>query len=189
MSVSTKRPYVLPVIAGLLIVSGAMRFTLGAGPAIAFADDQIATEEVAVPSQEPNEDIAPLIAALQAREARLLEREAAIEDRLRALSLAEAELTERLQELQAAEESLTAAIAVSETANDADITRLVSVYENMKPGEAATLFEEMSPDFASGFLVRMRPEAAAAILAGLEPQTAYSISVIIAGRNANAPTQ
>jgi hypothetical protein len=33
----------------------------------------------------------------------------------------------------------------------------------------------------------MRSEAAAGIMAGLSPQAAYSISVIMAGRNADAP--
>jgi flagellar motility protein MotE (MotC chaperone) len=47
----------------------------------------------------------------------------------------------------------------------------------------------MTPEFAAGFMARMRPDAAAAIMAGLEPATAYSISVVIAGRNARVPTE
>jgi flagellar motility protein MotE (MotC chaperone) len=35
----------------------------------------------------------------------------------------------------------------------------------------------------------MRADAAAAILAGLAPDQAYSISVVLAGRNANVPTE
>ena len=53
--------------------------------------------------------------------------------------------------------------------------------------EAAALFEEMDPRFAAGFLGRMPAPAAAAIMAGLSPKTAYSFSVLLAGRNANAP--
>jgi flagellar motility protein MotE (MotC chaperone) len=45
----------------------------------------------------------------------------------------------------------------------------------------------MDPDFAAGFLGRMRPAAAAGIMAGLSPQKAYTISVLLAGRNAQAP--
>jgi len=45
----------------------------------------------------------------------------------------------------------------------------------------------MAPDFAAGFLSRMQPAAAAAIMAGMTPEQAYSISVLIAGRNAMAP--
>jgi flagellar motility protein MotE (MotC chaperone) len=35
----------------------------------------------------------------------------------------------------------------------------------------------------------MQPQAAAAILAGMPPDTAYAMSVLIAGRNANAPRE
>jgi flagellar motility protein MotE (MotC chaperone) len=35
----------------------------------------------------------------------------------------------------------------------------------------------------------MRPDAAAGIMAGLQPQTAYTISVVLAGRNAKVPTE
>ena len=180
--------HVLGLIAGLFVVSGGARLAVGIGPAIALAEEVM---PVAQTEETPTPDVAvePLLEALLAREERVADRELAIDDRLRALSIAETELGERLREVEAAEESLMAALALSETANDSDIARLTLVYENMKPADAANLFEQMAPDFASGFLVRMSPEASAAILAGLEPQTAYSISVIIAGRNANAPTE
>jgi flagellar motility protein MotE (MotC chaperone) len=190
MAVVSRSKHVLVFVAALLIASGGVRMATGVGPAIAFAEEQMAeTEgEQAIPvSAIPQ--IEPLLAALQAREVRISEREVAIEDRLRALTAAEEEITKRLSELEAAEVSLSAALSLSETANDSDIARLTAVYENMKAADAASLFEEMAPDFASGFLVRMRPEMAAAIMAGLDPPTAYSISAIIAGRNANAPTQ
>lgn len=189
MGVSRRPKHVLSVVAVLLIASGGVRFVTGMGPAVAFAEEQMTQAAVIEPMPEERLEVEPLLAALQAREARVAEREVAIDDRLRALALAEDELGKRLAELEAAESSLTAALVLSETANDSDIARLTTVYENMKPADAAGLFEEMAPDFASGFLIRMRPELAAAVFAGLEPQTAYSISAIIAGRNANAPTE
>ncbi len=190
MARSLRQKHVLVYVAALLIASGGVRLFTGMGPAIAFAEEQMATMDDRMPEPAASSpDIEPLLAAMQAREARISERETAIDDRLQALAVAQEELTRRLGEVEAAEASLTAALTLSETANDSDITRLTAVYENMKPADAANLFEEMSPDFASGFLVRMRPDVAAAIMAGLEPPTAYSISAIIAGRNANAPTE
>jgi flagellar motility protein MotE (MotC chaperone) len=35
----------------------------------------------------------------------------------------------------------------------------------------------------------MRPEAAAAVMTDLEPEAAYTISAVLAGRNALAPTE
>jgi len=190
MGVSRSPKHVLSLVAALLLASGGVRLAMGISPAVAFAEANMAHDEGLAPVEEVDSiEIPPLLAALQEREDRVTLRETAIEDRLRALAAAEAELSERLSELEAAEASLTAALALSETANDNDIGRLTAVYENMKPADAAGLFEEMAPEFASGFLVRMRSESAAAIMAGLEPSTAYSISAIIAGRNANAPTE
>ena len=56
----------------------------------------------------------------------------------------------------------------------------------MKAKDAAELFSVMTPNFAAGFLSRMQPEAAAAVLSELEPDTSHAISIIFAGRNANA---
>ena len=58
----------------------------------------------------------------------------------------------------------------------------------MKPKSAAALFEEMNATFAAGFLARMRPEAAAGIMASLSPGAAHRFSVVLAGRNADVPT-
>ncbi|MEZ5673973.1 MAG: hypothetical protein R3D81_01625 [Thalassovita sp.] len=80
-------------------------------------------------------------------------------------------------------------MAVADQAAERDIGTLVAVYENMKPKDAAPLFEEMDPNFAAGFLSRMKPEAAAGIMAGLSPNVAYTISVVLAGRNAEAPKE
>ena len=91
--------------------------------------------------------------------------------------------------LEMAEESLVSTMARASTASENDLTRLTAVYENMKPKEASALFEEMDPEFAAGFLGRMRPDAAASIMTGLNSGKAYAISVILAGRNANAPSE
>jgi flagellar motility protein MotE (MotC chaperone) len=138
---------------------------------------------------QPPEDLAPVLAALQQREARLVSREAEIAERMQALALADREIAERLEALAAAEDSLRATIALADTAAEDDLGRLTAVYENMKPAEAAALFGEMEPVFAAGFMGRMRPEAAAGIMANLPPAQAYSISVVLAGRNANVPRE
>jgi flagellar motility protein MotE (MotC chaperone) len=57
----------------------------------------------------------------------------------------------------------------------------------MKPKDAAALFETMEPEFAAGFIARMLPDSAAKVMSGLDPKVAYTISVILAGRNASAP--
>lgn len=177
----------LHIISGLLIASAVVRVGAHAGPALA-AEDTLNTETT-LPAPQPQAEAGSLLAALQDREARLDERESQIRNRIQALHVAEVEIEEKLQALVVAEENLRATIALADSAAETDLARLTTVYENMKPKEAAALFAEMPPQFAAGFLGMMRPDAAAMIMTELEPETAYSFSVVLAGRNANVPTQ
>lgn len=173
----------LLLLAGLMLVSGAIRLGTGVGEALT-RDAPEAPDVVA-----PAPDLGPLLAALQDREARVAAREAALEERLQALALAELAITRQTEALTVAEQRLAATLAMADQAAERDLERLTAVYEAMKPAEAAALFEEMDPQFAAGFLARMRPEAAAAIFSGLDPRLAYTVSVILAGRHAGVPTE
>lgn len=182
---------VLVVIATMLALSGLLR--LGTGWGSAHASDAAAPRAHAAEDHagdcETPDDIARVLALLKDREARLAARESALEDRLQALAVAETQIARNMAALEEAETRLSATMAHASTAAEEDLARLTSVYENMKPKEAAPVFAAMDPKFAAGFLGRMRPDAAAAIMAGLEPETAYAISVLLAGRNALAPTE
>jgi len=184
----TMRRRVLAPVLLLLLGSAALRLAVGAEAALA--------EGEAAPETPPSQQVADcpipevsdeVIAALTAREARLTAAELQFADRMQALRVAETEIDTKLAELRAAEESLAQTLALADSAAEDDVARLTAVYENMKPDQAAALFQQMDPAFAAGFLARMRPDAAAGILSGLPPETAYTISALLAGRNANAP--
>ncbi|TMM52496.1 MotE family protein [Sulfitobacter sabulilitoris] len=178
------------LIAALLMGSAALRVGAGAGPA--FAKDallpaQTDMDMATAASPSSPGDMQAMLQAFQQREARILEREKRMEIRLKALSVADQEIEKRLASLQSAEAALRATLALADSAAEDDLARLTTVYESMKPKDAAALFEAMEPEFAAGFLGRMRADAAAGIMAGLSPTSAYTISVILAGRNANVP--
>ncbi|SEW00647.1 hypothetical protein SAMN05444851_0822 [Aliiroseovarius sediminilitoris] len=183
--------HILLTLALLLATSGLVR--LG-GFGMAIADDvnnllrgtSASHGEPAICTTET--DIETVLKALQAREQTLVENETALDKRLKILSNAEDTLDEKLQALVTAEKALAATMAAANTAASDDLTRLTTLYENMKPKQAIPLFETMDPEFAAGFLSRMKPPIAAQILAGLDPQSAYAISVVFAGRNSDAPT-
>ena len=180
----------LSLIAALLAGSALVRLGAGPGEAIAreFSElDREAAPVVGMQTCQSDDDIAQVLSILKKREAQLDEREARIEQRLAVLAEAEAEMEATLAELVAAEQSLEATLSVADTAAEDDLAQLTTVYETMKPKEAAALFEQMAPEFAAGFLARMRPDAAAQVMAGLTPETAYTMSVILAGRNADVP--
>lgn len=184
---------VLLVLSLLLIVSGVIRLGAGTGAAIALEFEAELSNESDLQSAEVDHDISPelvqLLKDVKQREEELRAREEAVEARMQVLALIEAEVGKDINQLEQAESNLRATIATANQAAETDIERLTAVYENMKAEQAAVLFARMEPSFAAGFLGRMRPDTAALILAGLDPDLAYSISVVLAGRNADVPTE
>ena len=185
----------LTIVALLLVSSAGLRLS-GTGAAIALeVKEQFAgaVQEGPVEHDAGSADLAPdlvrLLKDTKDREERLAEREAQLEARIQALSLIETAVKDDLARLEQAEVNLRATMSQADKAAESDIDQLTAVYENMKPDQASALFQRMEPSFAAGFLGRMRSDAAAAILAGLEPDLAYSISVVLAGRNANVPRE
>lgn len=182
----------LLVLSLFLIGSAVFRLGLEAGPAIAREIAQVRSDQdegapMGASSAEVEDSYREMLVLFQQRELKLKQREAELQDRMQAVGIAEAAIRKKLEELVAAEERLRATVAIADGAAEGDISRLTAVYERMKPKEAAQLFEEMDPQFAAGFLARMKPEVSAGILANLSPHAAYTVSVVLAGRNARAP--
>ena len=186
------------IVAIILMASAVARLAGGTGQAIAnTVDDLMGDAEshadqgmsMADPMCKSDDEVGLILAAVLKRENAIEDQERKLAERAASLDFAEKTIRENLTALKQAEDSLAATIATAETASEDDLARLTAVYENMKPKDAALLFEEMAPEFAAGFIARMRPDSAAPVMTGLAPQTAYSISVILAGRNANVPTE
>jgi flagellar motility protein MotE (MotC chaperone) len=171
-----------------MIGSAAIRVGLEAGPALAR---NIEPEPAGAPMSAGNSaaDLQILLTELLRRQDDLDQREAAILDQEKAQKIAMDAIEVRLAALQDAEEALRETLAVADKASENDLARLTDVYQNMKPKDAAALFETMDPVFAAGFLSRMPSDTAAGVMAGLSPETAYTISVVMAGRNALAPQE
>jgi flagellar motility protein MotE (MotC chaperone) len=177
------------LIAGLFLASALVRAGSGADQALARVGDASDGPDAAARECPPRRDPDPLLAALSKREKRLAHREGELRDRAQALEVAGREIARKMDALRAAEDRLRETLSVADGAAEGDVSQLVKVYETMKPKNAAALFEEMDPEFAAGFLGRMRAEAAAGIMADLTPQAAYTVSVVLAGRNADVPTR
>jgi flagellar motility protein MotE (MotC chaperone) len=178
----------LVILALFLASSGALRIGGLAGEAMANANADHGEPALPESAECPALPTA-LLQALNEREAQVRAQEAAVADRMAALSLADAALAKRMEEMTTAEASLKEVLAIADGAAEQDLARLTAVYEAMKPADAAALFDAMAPEFAAGFLGRMQPAAAAAVMSGMTPDKAYSISVLIAGRNALAPKE
>ncbi len=186
------RPGTISIIVMCFLASGAIRLA-EVGTAVAqemggsheFLGARDTTPQACEPEAEPS----VLLAALQTRESQLAERESYIDRRQQVLEVAETRIKEQMQALEDAQAQLSATLTLADDAAENDISHLTEMYERMKPAEAAGIFETMDIGFAAGFFARMRPESSAAIMAQLPADLAYSVSVIMAGRNANAPRE
>lgn len=184
-----KRPSALLVIGACFLGSGLFR-VWDAGQAIAAEVAATATNDAMDLSQcPPPMEPASMLAAFRERETQLNSMELQLANREQVLRVAKIKIEEQIAELVGAEARLSETLAQVDGAAEGDISRITAVYENMKPAKAAELFQAMDIEFASNFLIRMNPDAAAAILSSLEPETAYSISVMMATRNAGVPKQ
>ncbi|KJS40697.1 MAG: hypothetical protein VR71_22185 [Roseovarius sp. BRH_c41] len=179
---------VLVILSSFLVASALIRIGDGAGQAFALVSEETRSSDTLTDADcQTPDDLKLLLVAVQKRESALEKRETTLQNRLHALNLADREISQKMIALKTAEDDLRQMISLTESAAENDVSQLTKVYESMKPKQAAALFEELDPVFAAGFLARMRPDSAADILAGLTPATANGISVILAGRNANAP--
>ncbi len=180
-----------PAISGVgLIVlcflgSAALRLTHG-GLALAEELDQMAADTAAAP---PAEGADALMAALREREKQLDADAAKLADRQQTLNVAEAKLAEQLAAFEKARKQLEATLATADKAAEKDIDRMTTVYENMKPAEAAKILDRMDVAFAAGLMSRMRPEIAAQVLSSMNPDAAYAVTLTIASRNSAVPTK
>lgn len=176
---------------GFRLADGAVARTTGARPDVVPGETagQRANAPMAASGCSGFGDAEPLLKAIRERQASLAAREAKIADRLQALKIAEMKLKENREALIDAEKRLAETLEIADSAAESDLARLTTVYNNMKPKDAVGLFAAMAPEFAAGFLARMNPDSSARILAGLSPEQAYSISLILAGRNASAPVK
>lgn len=142
-----------------------------------------------LPACAPDPGTDALLEAIRARETQLEARAAELAETEQVIRVARAKLDEQIAALGDAERRLAETLALADKAAEADLARLVAVYEAMNPKAAAQIFASMDVGFAAGFLARMKAEIAGAILAGLPAERAYAISATMAGRNARAPTE
>ncbi|MDB6178747.1 hypothetical protein PAF17_14715 [Paracoccus sp. Z330] len=106
-----------------------------------------------------------------------------IDDRKAELANAEATLRARLRELKAQKSGLQSRRQGTTSDVRADIERLVALYDQMKPAEAAAVLTNLPADFAAEILIRVRPEAGARIIAAVEPRQAALLTAQMGARS------
>lgn len=99
------------------------------------------------------------------------------------ISEAEASLTRKLVELKGRKSSIQSRRDGATAAIRSDIDRLVAVYDQMKPTEAAEILTNLPADFAAEILMRVQPETGARIIAAVEPRQAALLTTQMGARS------
>ncbi len=98
------------------------------------------------------------------------------------LETAERKLDGRVGELKAAEERVEAKRGDQDGAEAQGLKKLVIMYENMKPREAARVFDRLPSDVLVPVVLQMNPRKMSEVLAAMTPETAEKLTVALATR-------
>jgi hypothetical protein len=132
------------------------------------------------PDADPGGCDPRLLQATQERTRQLEAWSSELADRAKMLEVIEARAAEQVHALDVQRRALETALAGVEQKTQADIARLVKIYENMDPKEAAQIFEAMPANLAAGFVRRMSESKSALVMGRINPQHAFAITLAMA---------
>ncbi|MGR3200126.1 MAG: MotE family protein [Paracoccus sp. (in: a-proteobacteria)] len=176
----------LPVLTLMFALPAAALLSRGQDIASSFAAVAAAPEDLLEGCRDVPEAVA-LAEELRDRALRIERYMQDIDARKAELATAEATLSERLKELRAQKDNLGAVRAGDTEAVRTDIDRLIAVYDQMKPAEAAAVLTNLPADFAAEILMRVRPETGARIIAAVEPRQAALLTAQMGARSVRTP--
>jgi flagellar motility protein MotE (MotC chaperone) len=106
-----------------------------------------------------------------------------LEMRERMLEDVTRKLESRISDLKALEEKAEADAAKRGETETASLKNLVTMYETMKPKEAARVFDRLPHDVLVPVVLQMNPRKMAEVLAVMSPEAAERLTVALATRN------
>jgi flagellar motility protein MotE (MotC chaperone) len=144
-------------------------------------------------AEGPEDRIGVFVGAPEEFQRRLSERRAELDKRERALNeksaliaAAEQRLDEKITELQGIKAQIEQAMAAQAQAKaneqTADISRLVAIYEGMKPAQAAAIFNELELPVLVSVTERMKEKSLSEVLARMAPAKAMELTTSLAVR-------
>ncbi|ACA18551.1 hypothetical protein M446_4202 [Methylobacterium sp. 4-46] len=129
-----------------------------------------------------------ILEKLGARRDALQQRNRDLDTREQLLENAERRLETRIRDLKSLEDKAEgAAVAKRGESEAAGLKPLVTMYETMKPKEAARVFDRLSLDVLVPVVVAMNPRKMAEVLAVMQPEAAEKLTVALAMRARGAP--
>jgi flagellar motility protein MotE (MotC chaperone) len=121
-----------------------------------------------------------LLQKLSMRREELDKWEANLQIKEAALSATEKRIDEKILQVEAMKKAVSAALAEYNKIEDTEVSSLVKIYENMKPGDAARIFNELERPILLLIVDRMSERKAAPILASMDPKKAKQVTIDLA---------
>jgi flagellar motility protein MotE (MotC chaperone) len=164
------------------------------------AEPKAATAEPKTSTESPKET--PLVAQggpsaseravlerLQSRRQELDSRARELEIRESLLKAHEQRIEARVEELKGTESRIEAATKQKDDADAARFKSIVTMYENMKPKDAAKIFDRMDMPVLIDVASRMKPQKMSDVLAQMLPDNAEKLTVELARRSGSGGDQ
>ncbi|WP_292290260.1 hypothetical protein [Marivita sp.] len=161
--------------------TGTPRRTLPDAPATSQATSQARSQ--AGSQTGPADALPELLAAIAAEHDALAARAAELDLRAAEIDLARAAVMSQNQQLAALRDELSRLLEQARGDHNADITRLVKIYEAMKPAEAAAIMQEADLELAVLVISAMPERSSGPIMATMDPMRANAISRVILERS------
>jgi flagellar motility protein MotE (MotC chaperone) len=154
-----------------------------ATPDAADKSGREAASQAASPSQRA------ILERLGERREELQQRAREIEMRERLLENAEKKLEGRINELKGLEEKAEAAAAKRGDTEASALRNLVTMYETMKPKDAAKVFDRLPHEVLVPVVLQMKPAKMAEVLAVMSPEAAEKLTIALATRAKGLATE
>jgi flagellar motility protein MotE (MotC chaperone) len=139
-----------------------------------------ATQSATASSGSPTEKV--LLEKLGARRDALRQKSNELDLREKMLGEAERKLETGLGDLKKAEDKIDSAAKAKEDAEKQGLKNIVTMYESMKPKDAARVFDRLGHDVLVPIVLAMNPRKMAEVLAVMQPETAERLTVALANR-------
>jgi flagellar motility protein MotE (MotC chaperone) len=157
-----------------------------AGPAVAHACAQSPAELAKAAGLSPGE--LQTLTNLGARRGQIDDRERLLDTQLQLLAAAEAKVDSKMKALTGVKAQIQALLGQADQQQQAEIDRLVTVYEKMKPANAAAVFATLDDKVRIPVAAKMKASTLAQILAQMPPPEAKKLTESLAHRYSGAQT-
>jgi flagellar motility protein MotE (MotC chaperone) len=129
-----------------------------------------------------------IVEDLGARRGQLDERERMLDTQIQLLAAAETKVDSKLKALNGVKAQIQALLGQADQQQQTEIDRLVTVYEKMKPADAAAVFATLDDKVRIPVAAKMKPAALAQILAKMPTLEAKKVTESLAHRYSAAQT-